>query len=89
MVESTDTFQSISPLASAPTCNTSRTLSHVPSLLNRAWRFHTVCHGPNPELRGKIALRDPGEVNRPGVSGDSDPWEGWSHVREHFTEVSA
>jgi len=28
-------------------------------------------------------------LNRPGVSGDSDPWEGWSHVREQVTEVSA
>lgn len=28
-------------------------------------------------------------VNRPGESGDSDPWEGWSHVREHVAEVSA
>ncbi len=28
-------------------------------------------------------------VNRPGESGDLDPWEGWGHVREHLTEVSA
>ena len=27
-------------------------------------------------------------LNRPGVSGDSKPWEGWSHVREHVEEVS-
>ena len=28
-------------------------------------------------------------VNRPGMSGDSDPWEGWSHVREHQQAVPA
>ena len=27
-------------------------------------------------------------VNRPGVSGDSDPWEGWSHVSQYVEEVS-
>lgn len=26
-------------------------------------------------------------VNRPGKSGDSKPWEGWSHVREYVEEV--
>jgi alkanesulfonate monooxygenase SsuD/methylene tetrahydromethanopterin reductase-like flavin-dependent oxidoreductase (luciferase family) len=29
------------------------------------------------------------EVNRPGMSGDSVPWEGWSHVSEFVEEVSA
>jgi len=28
------------------------------------------------------------KVNRPGVSGDSKPWEGWSHVRKNEQEVS-
>ena len=28
------------------------------------------------------------KLNRPGVSGDSEPWEGWSHVREHTQAVS-
>jgi hypothetical protein len=28
-------------------------------------------------------------VNPPGVSGDSDPWEGWSYVVEYVAEVSA
>src|SRR4051812_6418973 len=28
-------------------------------------------------------------VNRPGVSGDSVAWEGWSHVSEFVEEVSA
>ena len=23
------------------------------------------------------------QLNRPGMSGDFEPWEGWSHVREH------
>jgi hypothetical protein len=27
-------------------------------------------------------------LNRPGVSGDSKPWEGWSHAWEHVEEVS-
>jgi hypothetical protein len=26
-------------------------------------------------------------LNRPGESGDSEPWEGWSHVREYVEEV--
>ncbi|MBK9157037.1 MAG: hypothetical protein WAV45_06535 [Propionibacteriaceae bacterium] len=29
-----------------------------------------------------------GNLNRPGVSGDLKPWEGWSHAREHVEEVS-
>ena len=28
-------------------------------------------------------------LNRPGMSGDSKPWEGWSHVWEHVEEVPA
>jgi hypothetical protein len=28
-------------------------------------------------------------VNRPGMSGDSISWEGWSHVSEFVEEVSA
>ena len=28
-------------------------------------------------------------VNRPGESGDSISWEGWSHVSEFVEEVSA
>lgn len=27
------------------------------------------------------------DVNPPGESGDSVPWEGWSHVREYVEEV--
>ncbi|MEZ5150305.1 BREX-1 system phosphatase PglZ type B [Rhodococcus zopfii] len=33
---------------------------------------------------GQIGL----DVNRPGESGDSDCWEGWSHAREHHEAVS-
>jgi Immunity protein 52 len=43
------------------------------------------------ELGFRVGLwnnRRPALVNRPGVSGDSKPWEGWSHVREHVEEVS-
>ena len=28
-------------------------------------------------------------LNRPGMSGDSTSWEGWSHVSEFVEEVSA
>ena len=34
------------------------------------------------------ATRPQRGMNRPGVSGDFEPWEGWSHVREHVEEVS-
>jgi hypothetical protein len=39
------------------------------------WRF--VCHSSGPGL------------NRPGESGDSTSWEGWSHVRWFVEEVPA
>lgn len=26
-------------------------------------------------------------LNHPGVSGDFNPWEGWSHARKHIEEV--
>jgi hypothetical protein len=29
------------------------------------------------------------ELNRPGMSGDSTSWEGWSHVRWFVEEVPA
>ncbi len=29
----------------------------------------------------------PSKLNRPGMSGDSIPWKGWSHVREYIEEV--
>lgn len=31
----------------------------------------------------------PAGMNRPGESGDSTSWEGWSHAREHVEEVPA
>jgi len=34
---------------------------------------------PTKEDKGRLMYR----VNRPGMSGDFEPWEGWSHVREH------
>jgi type IV secretion system protein VirD4 len=34
------------------------------------------------------APTDVGYLNRPGKSGDSIRWEGWSHVREYVEEVS-
>jgi hypothetical protein len=29
------------------------------------------------------------DVNRPGMSEDFKPWEGWSHAGEHVQEVPA
>ncbi len=29
------------------------------------------------------------EVNRPGMSGDFEPWEGWSHGRKYLEAVPA
>ena len=47
--------------------------------------------GHLPAFRTKLATetRRAQLLNRPGVSGDSRPWEGWSHVREHHQEVPA
>ena len=56
IVESTLTVQSMSPAASASASNLVRILSQVPSLLNRACRFHTVCHGPNRSGRSRQAI---------------------------------
>jgi drug/metabolite transporter (DMT)-like permease len=35
----------------------------------------------------KLTLLGILNLNRPGESGDSSPWEGWSHVRENVNEV--
>ena len=52
-VESIDSCQSTCPAWSAVTSNAAMIWSHVPSLLNRAWRFHTVCQGPNLSGRSR------------------------------------
>jgi hypothetical protein len=39
--------------------------------------------------KGEAPLRTIAKVNRPGLSGDSDRWEGWSHVRDDVEEVPA
>jgi hypothetical protein len=46
--------------------------------------------GPNwcPGEGGQDLLLKQG-VNRPGMSGDSDCWEGWSHARRHAQTVPA
>src|SRR5271165_1084900 len=41
------------------------------------------------QLREHLNRVFPGAVNRPGESGDSTSWEGWSHVRWFVEEVSA
>jgi len=42
----------------------------------------------NNKLQAAIAL-GMSRVNRPGESGDSSSWEGWSHVRWFVEEVPA
>ena len=34
-------------------------------------------------LTAHVLFVDVEVMNRPGMSGDFEPWEGWSHVREH------
>ena len=46
-VESIDSCQSTLPCASAWATSAAKIRSQVPSLLNRAWRFYSVFHGPN------------------------------------------
>ena len=41
------------------------------------------------ELRARSQPNSREVVNRPGMSGDSTSWEGWSHVRWFVEEVSA
>lgn len=41
-----------------------------------------------PRQQSGATGRRLGTLNRPGVSGGSVPWEGWSHVREYIEEVS-
>ena len=45
-----------------------------------------------PELVDVATKAEPASLrmvtlNPPGVSGDSDPWEGWSHVSQNVKEV--
>ena len=56
IVESTLTIQSMSPAACASVSSRAWILSHVPSVLNRWCRFHTVCHGPNDAGRSRQAI---------------------------------
>jgi hypothetical protein len=53
---------------------------------------HTVSadteHGPDlTQQQTRLIQRGGLVMNRPGMSGDSSPWEGWSHVRENVYEV--
>jgi hypothetical protein len=43
------------------------------------WTRHSPFGPRNSSVRNNL--------NRPGESGDSVPWEGWSHVREYVEEV--
>jgi hypothetical protein len=42
-----------------------------------------------PHHRGDPRHKPQTSLNRPGMSGDSICWEGWSHAREYVEEVSA
>ncbi len=57
-----------------------RPVSHIKGLyeLGRARR------GFRGDTRGPVT-----SVNRPGMSRDFEPWEGWSHARRHPQAVSA
>src|ERR1700693_242197 len=45
---------------------------------------------PQPNYRRRLkTLPQPVGLNRPGKSGDSTSWEGWSHVRWFVEEVPA
>src|SRR5271163_3155853 len=61
---------------------------HARKALRRALRPQVVGarrpRGPKYGPKAVAAL-----VNRPGESGDSISWEGWSHVSEFVEEVSA
>jgi len=43
----------------------------------------------NSGLQTAWTPEDYGKLNRPGMSGDSTSWEGWSHVRWFVEEVPA
>jgi hypothetical protein len=59
----------------APNCNAeTRCAGHV----ENAWR-----QGAYQRALGDAIM------NRPGMSGDSNSWEGWSHVRWFVEEVPA
>lgn len=46
--------------------------------------------GPLSPRRGDLLeLRGSGQMNRPGMSGDSSSWKGWGHVRWFIEEVPA
>ena len=78
---------SIRSLAAKPRDHTAdaHPVSTPPSTKHR----NTVERGFNrlKHWRGIATRYD--KLNRPGMSGDSDPWEGWSHVREYVEEVPA
>ena len=49
---------------------------------------NTTTATPQPSGTCSITSSD-SWLNRPGMSGDSTSWEGWSHVRWFVEEVSA
>ena len=59
-----------------------RLLLHVPLV-----RSHAHSQTPSRDLTTYTDHLTP--LNRPGKSGDSDRWEGWSHARRHAQAVPA
>jgi len=55
------------------------------SFPKEVWR-QIWSNNPNERLNREIRRRT--DMNRPGVSGDSNPWEGWGYGREHTQAVS-
>lgn len=52
---------------------------------HESFTFMDLGAGTGAAARG---ILDQYPLNRPGVSGDSNPWEGWRHVRKHVEKVS-
>ena len=55
------------------------TVLDVPAKLSARVRVYSQGHGRKTDLDDA--------VNRPGMSGDSIPWKGWSHVSKNIEEV--
>jgi hypothetical protein len=66
----------------------------VAGVLGAAWRSESFRFSTDPQLVGKVTdvvglYLNPRALNRPGKSGDSEPWEGWSHARRYAQAVPA
>ncbi|MGB3258340.1 MAG: hypothetical protein WBA72_10190, partial [Ornithinimicrobium sp.] len=53
------------------------------------WRTLSDLYDVLPLNRAELLLLQVDAVNRPGMSGDFEPWEGWSHARRYQQAVPA